>query len=101
MQFEQRSTPEMVEVRLKGRLEFTDHDRLHDLLRVMEDARARPFVVDLSELAFIDSAGLGMLLILQEESESRNIRMFVRGAGGDVRHSIELARINEIITLEA
>jgi len=101
MQFQQRSTPDAVEVRLMGRLEYTDHDRLHDIVGLLEITRARGFVVDLAGLDFIDSAGLGMLLILQEEAESRNIKLTVRGAQGDVKRSIDLARIGEIITVEA
>ena len=66
-------------------------------LEQLPDSRV---VLDLSELQFIDSAGLGMLLILQEEAESLNKKLIVRGAGGDVKRSIELARLSEIITIE-
>lgn len=100
MQFQQRSTPEAVEVRLSGRLEFTDHDQLRDVVAILDGQRARRFIVDLSALEFIDSAGLGMLLILQEEAEQRSITMTVRGLTGDVKRSIDLARIGEIITIE-
>ncbi|WP_451973629.1 STAS domain-containing protein [Azospirillum endophyticum] len=89
------------EVRLTGRLEFTDHDRLRDIVELVERSDMRRFVIDLSALEFIDSAGLGMLLILQEETETRNVKMIVRGAAGDVKRSIDLARLGEIITIES
>ncbi len=100
MQFQQRSTPDVIEVRLSGRLEFTDHDQLRDVVGLLDGQRARSFIVDLSALEFINSAGLGMLLILQEEAEQRNIKLTVRGVQGDVKRSIDLARIGEIITIE-
>ncbi|PWC84035.1 anti-anti-sigma factor [Azospirillum sp. TSH100] len=100
MDFKTTKTPDATEVWLTGRLEFTDHDRLSDIISLVEQSTARRFVLDLSGLEFIDSAGLGMLLILQDETESRNIRMIVRGPAGDVRRSIELARLSEIITVE-
>lgn len=100
MEFEARTTSDTVEVLISGRLEFTDHDRLRDLLEVLDKPGARRFVLDLSELRFIDSAGLGMLLILQDEAEQRNIRMVVSKPQGDVKNSIELARIGEIINIE-
>ena len=100
MEFQQRTTPEAVEVRLTGRLEFTDHDQLRDVVELLDGRRARGFIIDLTALEFIDSAGLGMLLILQEEAEQRNIKLTVRGPQGDVKRSIDLARIGEIITIE-
>ncbi|CAO3351272.1 anti-sigma factor antagonist [Azospirillum melinis] len=100
MDFKTTNTVDATEVWLTGRLEFTDHDRLRDIVELVEQSRARRFVIDMSKLDFIDSAGLGMLLILQEETESRNIKMIVRHPLGDVKRSIELARLGEIITIE-
>ncbi|CAO3443125.1 STAS domain-containing protein [Azospirillum sp.] len=88
------------EIWLSGRMEFTDHDRLVDIVTQLQDLGGSRVVLDLSALEFIDSAGLGMLLILQEEAETRNTKLIVRGAAGDVRRSIELARLSEIITFE-
>ncbi|HYH23244.1 MAG TPA: STAS domain-containing protein [Azospirillum sp.] len=99
MDFQARSTPEAIEARLTGRLEFTDHDRLREIVVLIEESRSQRFVIDLSKLEFIDSAGLGMLLILQEEAESRSIPMTVRGAQGDALRSIELARLGDILTI--
>jgi HptB-dependent secretion and biofilm anti anti-sigma factor len=100
MEFQSRSAPDALEVRLAGRLEFTDHDRLRDIIDALDGAKPRRFVLDLSTLEFIDSAGLGMLLILQEEAEQRNVKMIVSGPQGDVKRSIDLAKIGEIVTIE-
>lgn len=100
MEFQQRTTPDAVEVRLAGRLEFTDHDLLREVVALLDGGAPRSFIVDLSALEFIDSAGLGMLLILQEEAEQQKMPFIVRGPQGDVKRSIDLARIGEIITIE-
>ncbi|MGQ9366653.1 STAS domain-containing protein [Azospirillum sp. ST 5-10] len=100
MEFQARTTPEAIEARLNGRLEFADHERLRDLVALLDGPEAQRFVVDLSDLTFIDSAGLGMLLILHEEAEQRNVRLVVRDPRGDVRRSIELAKIDEILSIE-
>jgi len=99
MEFKTYRTSDAVEARLTGRMEFTDHDGLREIVALIEGMRGQRFVLDLSGLEFIDSAGLGMLLILQEEAESRNIPMTVRGARGDVRRSIDLARLGDILAL--
>lgn len=99
MDFQTHSTPDTVEAHLNGRLEFTDHDRLREIVDLIGSMAARRLVLDLSRLEFIDSAGLGMLLILLEEADVRGIALIVRGARGDVRRSIDLARLGDILTL--
>ena len=100
MEFKTIKTDTAPEIRLSGRMEFTDHDRLVDIVTQLQELRGSRVVLDLSGLEFIDSAGLGMLLILQEEAESMNTKLVVRGAAGDVKRSIELARLSEISTFE-
>ncbi len=100
MNFQVRRSPETIEVLLSGRLEFTDHDSLPDIVELLDDPGLRRFILNMEGLDFIDSAGLGMLLILQEEAEQRNVKMIVRNARDDVRRSFDLARIGEIVTIE-
>lgn len=101
MEFQSGGTQDGLEVRLTGRLEFTDHDKVPQIVDLLDSYGLRRAVLDVSKLEFIDSAGLGMLLIFQEEAEERNVRLVVRGPTGDVRRSIELAKLNEIISIEA
>ncbi len=100
MEFHARNLADAIEVRLTGRLEFTDHDRLRDIVALLDAPNLRRFVVDVSGLDFIDSAGLGMILILQEEAEQKNIKLVVRGPRNDVKRSIDLAKIGEIVSIE-
>jgi len=100
MEFESLKTADTIEARLRGRLEFTDHDRLREIVALLDNVKVRRFVVDISGLEFIDSAGLGMILILQEEAEQKSIQMIVRGPRDSVRRSIDLAKIGEIVTVE-
>ena len=100
MEFQARNLADAIEARLTGRLEFTDHDRLRDIVALLDGPNLRRFVVDVSGLDFIDSAGLGMILILQEEAEQKNIKLVVRGPRDDVKRSIDLAKIGEIVAIE-
>ena len=100
MEFQARNLADAIEARLTGRLEFTDHDRLRDIVALLDGPNLRRFVMDVSGLDFIDSAGLGMILILQEEAEQKNIKLVVRGPRDDVKRSIDLAKIGEIVTIE-
>lgn len=100
MNFQVRRSSETIEVLLSGRLEFTDHESLPDIVDLLYGEDPRRFILDMEGLEFIDSAGIGMLLILQEETEQRNFKLILRKLHGDVRRSIDLARIGELITIE-
>lgn len=100
MEFKTQTSADAVEVRLSGRLEFTDHDRLREIVALINADCAKNFILDLADLKFIDSAGLGMLLILQEEAEQNGISFTVARPRGEVRRSIELAKIDQIIRFD-
>lgn len=101
MQFDSHIDNNGLTLRLHGRLEFTDHERLREMVAQMNRMeKGARFTIDASQLEFIDSAGLGMLLILQEEAQDRQLTLVIRGVKGGVRRSIELARIDELMTVE-
>lgn len=102
MEYRVSETAEALQLALSGRLEFTDHERLTEIVDAILNSRGRHrlVVLDLSELEFIDSAGLGMLLILHEEAETANLRLVVRSARGAVKQSLELAKLGEILSIE-
>lgn len=51
-----------LQVRLTGELDRSFVDRVEEVISVAETTSARAIVVDLSDLEFIDSAGLSMLM---------------------------------------
>jgi anti-anti-sigma factor len=85
---------------LKGK--FT-HRNFADFVAVTEAlAASRPqcFVVEMSELAFIDSGGIGMLLMALDVARRHDIRLVLRGAHGQVRAVLDNARLEDLICLD-
>jgi len=66
-------------------------------LRIEEGSRK--MVLDLSELTFIDSAGLGMVATCAGIMSKAGGKMVVVSAGGKVTHMFELTRLNRMIGL--
>lgn len=94
------ASPAGAHVKLTGRLEFTDHERLREIINLIGAEGAAVFTLDLRKLEFIDSAGLGMLLILHEEAGTRGVRMKTLIGSGAVRQTVTLARIDDVIDIE-
>ncbi len=87
-------------VRLRGRLTFNDHAKLRALIGEMAQSRAKRQVLDLSSLEFVDSAGIGMLLIAREEMDNADKLLVLRGAAGQVKRVLTVAQIGKIVTIE-
>ncbi|WP_207457183.1 STAS domain-containing protein [Azospirillum sp. SYSU D00513] len=99
MQFRSKTTMDVTEAYLSGRMEFTDHEKLRELINLLDNIPSRCFILDVEDLEFIDSAGLGMLLILEEEANERQIDLSIRHPRGSVLRSLMLARFHDILTV--
>lgn len=87
-------------VRVRGRLTFNDHAKLRALIREMLQNQQKRQVLDLSGLEFVDSAGIGMLLIAREEMANMEKTLVLRAAQGQVKRVITVAQLGKIVTLE-
>jgi len=87
-------------VRLRGRLTFNDHAKLRALIREMLQNKAKRQILDLSALEFVDSAGIGMLLIAREEMANVDKQLVLRAATGQVKRVLTVAQLNKIVTIE-
>jgi anti-sigma B factor antagonist len=58
---------------------------------------SRKLVLDLTNLSFLDSAGVGMLVVCSSAMEQAGGRLAVVGAGGKVKQVLEITHINKVI----
>jgi anti-anti-sigma factor len=87
-------------VDLRGRLTFNDHAEFRELITEMVGSKKAHQVIDLSSLEFVDSAGLGMLLIAREELSGAKAELRLRNPQGQVKRVLNVARLSQIIKIE-
>lgn len=87
------------DVRFSGRFTFDAHQEFRDILRLFERPDIRQVNIDVSQVDFIDSAALGMLLLANDEASKSNRTLVIRGATGQVKKMFNLAQFNTIFTL--
>jgi anti-anti-sigma factor len=90
-----RLKPDVVLVALSGALEFSRAYTFDEEMRRLEAQRPRTIVLDLRELSFLDSAGLGRVLALQRRARRDGRRLVV------VRGSRAVQRLFAITALDA
>lgn len=88
-------------VSLSGELTFTDHAAFLEITSRLFGTQSGSVVVELSKLEFIDSAGLGMLLIARDAAKNANRSMVLRGPQGQVKRMFAVTKFDSLFTVEA
>ncbi len=101
MQFDTRHHGDKFEAGLSERLTSADHGSFRQLLSMMEKSGSKTFVLDLARLDWIDSAGLGMLILAKEAASRAGSEFKLRGPGGHVKQLLELGRFDRLFEIEA
>lgn len=65
--------------------------------RLLEDVRVRTLVIDMGDMAFMDSSGIGVILGRYRTMASRGGRVCVRGMNRQVRRVFNLSGMGQIM----
>lgn len=87
-------------VRLSGRLTFAENSAFRRVVEGLEQSGRGDVVIDLGALDFIDSAGMGMLLVARDLTSARGGRVALSNAGGQVARMLRLAKFGDFFTLD-
>jgi anti-anti-sigma factor len=88
-------------VSISGDFTFTDHAAFKAIADRVFEGKDWPIVMDLTKLEFIDSAGLGMLLIIRDEAKKAKRSLVLRGARGQVKRMFDVTKFDTLFTVEA
>ncbi len=87
-----------VRIKVKGRFDFSLHREFRDAYK--DHAADLTYQVDLGAVEYVDSSALGMLLLLRKHAGDRPDRVRLTGASGPVRRILEVARFDQLCTME-
>ena len=85
---------------LSGRLTFKDHPAFRLMATRLLAAEDDTAVIDLEKVDFIDSSGLGMLLIARDEASAARRRLVLRSPQGQVRRMFEISHFEQLFTIQ-
>lgn len=84
---------------LTGTFTFSDNATFRHIAAMLDDSRAETVTLDMGGLQFIDSAALGMLLLLHDEARKKGFHVVLRNAGGQIKKMLQLSNFDEIFTI--
>lgn len=87
-------------VTLTGRFTFVDHTICREMIQKLLKSDCKKCVIDLGKIEFIDSAGLGMLLVIKDELKKKGIPLVLLKPSGQVEKMIKVAHFDQVFTIE-
>ena len=87
---------------IRGELDVAELPKVRRCLEGVLDARPSSIVLELGELAFIDSSGLGVLVsVLKQTRELDDTTLLLRNLQDPVRRVFEITRLLELFEIES
>jgi len=97
MEYSTQQSGDSMEIKLTGRLTFDDQKTFRDILKSLDDTSCSKWVVDVTGLEYIDSAGLGLLLRIRNSGETSNASTALRISNeGQVREMMDIACFDQM-----
>lgn len=101
MQYEVNARGDETTLFLRHHLAFADRRAFLEAIPEFLPEGTRRLVVDLRDLRFLDSAGLGMFLSLKEAAERLGAKMIIREPVGGVKTLLKLAQFENLFSIES
>jgi anti-anti-sigma factor len=91
----------VADLRLAGRFDFSTFRGFRDLCEpVVSDPDVHTLRLDFSAVEYLDSAALGMLLMLREKAEKLDRKVVLAGCQGSVRQLLDIAHFGRLFEIE-
>lgn len=85
---------------LSGTFTFSDNAKFRQIATTLRESNADTVTLKLGALEFIDSAALGMLLLLHDEAQKKGFKVVLSGANGQIKKMLQLSNFHEIFTID-
>ena len=86
-------------VNIRGTFTFADNAAFREVIKCVELPEIRRFELDFSQVDFIDSAVLGMLMILRNEAAKYGQSIVISGAHGQVEKVMRMSKFDSKFTM--
>ena len=100
MQVDFRKDETDVTLVLSGSFTFSDNQSFRALLTDIQEARPSNVTVDMGGVDFIDSAALGMMLLLRDTMQTGGISLELRNPQGQIKKMFDLSNFNELFIIK-
>lgn len=88
-------------IAMSGRFDFEVHrDFKHAYMTLLGKHAVREIEIEMSKVNYLDSAALGMLMLLHERAKEVNKPVVLLNASGEATQVMEVANFSKIFTIK-
>lgn len=99
MKIHEKKTADTLKVELSGSFTFSDNQEFRELLKRINEKPDQKVIFELSRLEFVDSAALGMLLLLRDASETKGIKIELHNPQGQTKKMFDLSNFSALFSI--
>lgn len=97
----QNSSDDRATLKLSGRFDFHSHRDFRSAYeKILETGALREIVIDFSDVDYLDSSALGMLLLLREKADGAGKNVQLTGLRGTVKQVLDIANFGKLFTIK-
>ncbi|WP_421783919.1 STAS domain-containing protein [Kiloniella litopenaei] len=100
MDYSTTQNGDTLSISFRGDFGFPDNPKTQEIIKEIEASNCSLCSIDLSGLENIDSAGLGMLLIINDAAEENGKSLELHRPTGQVQKMLEISKFSEIMTIK-
>ena len=101
MAIELRITDNVARLGMSGRFDFQIHrDFKEAYAKLLENAAVQVIEIEMSQLEYLDSSALGMLMLLNERVKSVNKSIVLLSPSAMVKQVLEVANFHRLFTIK-
>lgn len=102
MRYDVKPSDDCLTVSLMERVTYSDHSAFKSLIDDVTSSKPGLLVLDIGQVDFIDSAGLGMLLMMRDSLKKSQScpEIVLRGAQGQVGRVMEASHFDKLFRFE-
>jgi anti-anti-sigma factor len=100
MDYTTRTIGEGLEVAMTGRFTYADHQKFRDLIATFPSLRGKRLVLEMSQVEFVDSAAMGMLLLARETAVGAGVDTVICNPTGKVRSLMQVAHFDKLFAID-
>jgi anti-anti-sigma factor len=79
---------------------FADNHKFKQIMDLTKQENLQFLELDFAKVDFIDSAGLGMLLLLRDECQNRHIPISIHSAHGQVEKIFMISKFDQLFSIQ-
>jgi len=95
MELKIRKTAEIYVIDINGEMDLYNSYKLKDLVVKMLEKGMKSLIINLEQVDYIDSSGIGALIYICSMMKKMNLRLLIVNVRGSVKRVIELTKLTE------